>query len=177
MRIAVRFRITTLILASTILASSERFAIASVGNQQQAGQQTSQQTSPLQGVASQIANPGFVQPECSMVCGDLKKKLKANSRNVEVELARWQQRLGLKHDVVRYDDGLSAAEELLHFMATHYRVKPIGNQMNPAFLTYMMMKCFPEAHVDQTHARMSKLVDTLWVAKNLPIEKSIATCK
>jgi hypothetical protein len=175
MRLAVRFRIAILISASLIFASSERFAVASVGSGVQASQQTT--TSALQGAAAQIANPGIVQPECSTVCGDLKKKLKANSRKVEIEHARWQQRLGLKHDVVRYDDGLSAAEELLHFMATHYRVRPIGNQMNPAFLTYMMLKCFPEAHVDQTHARMSKLVDTLWVAKNLSIEKSIASCK
>jgi len=164
-----------LLLALLILASSERFAVASVGGGVQSSQLST--TSPLQGAAAQIANPGIIQPECSTICGDLKRKLKANSRKVDAELARWQQRLGLKHDIVRYDYGLSAAEELLHFMATHYRVKPIGNQMNPSFLTYMLMKCFPEVHVDQTHARLSKLVDTLWLAKNLSIEKNIATCK
>lgn len=112
-----------------------------------------------------------------MVCADLKKKLKANSKKVEAELERWQQRLGVKGDIVRYDEGYSAAEELLRFMVTHYRLQGLGSQMEPAFLTYMMMKCFPEAHVDQNHARMSKLVETIWTAKHLQVEKSIATCK
>jgi len=75
---------------------------------------------------------------------------------------------------------MSAAEGLLEFMVRHFRLsqdRGPRSQLNPAFLTYMMLKCFPEAYQDQTHARMSKLVDTLWTAQHMNIEKDISTCQ
>jgi hypothetical protein len=47
----------------------------------------------------------------------------------------------------------------------------------PQFLVYLMAKCFPEAYVDLDRARLTGLVETLWTAKNLKVEKEISTCK
>lgn len=118
-----------------------------------------------------------VQPDCARVCGDVRAQLKANAKQVDTSYRQWQARLGLKGDVVTYAQGFSAAEELLRFMSSYYKLSAPGNQSQPTFLAYMMGKCFPETHVDPTHAKMSGLVNTIWAAEHLKIETSLNTCK
>lgn len=125
------------------------------------------------------------QLECARVCARIKSKLDANKSLIQNEYRQWQERLGVKkdQDVVTYDrseQDMSAAEGLLEFMVRHFRPsqeRGPRSQMNPQFLTYMMLKCFPEAYQDQTHARMSKIVDTLWTAQHVNIEKDISSCQ
>jgi hypothetical protein len=117
------------------------------------------------------------QGDCVQVCGEVNAKLKRNKKLVDEEYKQWQERLGVKGDVIRFDQGLSAAEELLRFMSTYYRRQAPGQQMEPTFLAYMMSKCFPETYIDASRARMSGLVDTIWAAENLHIEQQINTCK
>jgi hypothetical protein len=40
-----------------------------------------------------------------------------------------------------------------------------------------MGKCFPEAYIDPDRARLHGLVDTIWVAENMKVEKELTTCK
>lgn len=117
------------------------------------------------------------QAECAQVCSGVKAKLKANARQVEYEYKQWQERLGVKSDIVRFDQGYSAAEELLRFMSTYYRRQAPGQQMEPTFLAYVMTKCFPETYVDPSRARMDGLVDTMWAAEHLKIENQMNSCK
>lgn len=129
------------------------------------------------GAASAFPAIAMVQSDCSKVCSDVRASLKSNSKQVEVAYKQWQERLGLKGDVVRYEQGFSAAEEMLKFMSTYYKIQAPGNQMEPTFLAYMMGKCFPESYIDVSHAKMSGLVDTIWAAEHIKIESRLNTCK
>lgn len=143
-------------------------------------------TSPVSAVTRSSAPPSSSsQLACERVCSRIKSRLAANKSSVQTEYKQWQERLGVKkdQDIVTYDrteQEVSAAEALLEFMVRHFRPhqeRGPRTQMNPSFLTYMMLKCFPEAYEDQTHARMSKLVDTIWTARNMNIEKDISSCQ
>jgi hypothetical protein len=144
------------------------------------------------GLASAIANASVpnsstqinVQPraisasgDCSRVCSNIRSRIKASTKLVEAETDLWRQRLGVKTEVITYPQGFSAAEELLRFMTDHFPSHAPGNQAEPQFLVYLMAKCFPEAYVDLDRARLTGLVETLWTAKNLKVEKEISTCK
>ena len=127
--------------------------------------------------AAALAAPG---EDCSRVCDGLRNKLKSNSRSIDAEYQMWQMRLGVKTDVIRYPQGFSAAEELLHFMSTYYVTKAPANQMDAAFLTFLMGKCFPETYIDTDRARLSGLVDTIWLAENVRLTKAqneLSTCR
>lgn len=115
--------------------------------------------------------------DCARVCGGIRAKLKSRSKDVTAENEIWRQRLGVKSEIVTYPQGFSAAEELLRFMAEHYPMRAPGNQAAPEFLSYLMAKCFPDAYVDLDRARLTGLVETIWTAKNLKVEKDIAQCK
>ncbi len=117
------------------------------------------------------------QPDCAAVCARAQRHVQKQSKDIEIELKLWESRLGLKGDVVRYSYGSSAAEELLRFMAPYYIKGSPANSMDPGFLTYLMVRCFPEGYIDLDYARMSSLVKTTWVAKTLKIEKDLFTCK
>ena len=127
--------------------------------------------------APAAVSPGAQQGECIQVCGHVRAKLKADTKLVDEEYKQWQERLGVKGDVVRFDQGYSAAEELFRFMSSYYRRQAPGQQMEPTFLAYMMSKCFPETYIDASRARMSGLVDTIWAAENLHVEQQLNTCK
>lgn len=123
------------------------------------------------------AHAAFQQPDCAQVCNDMRGRIKKNALQFDQEYKQWQERLGLKSDIVRLDQGYSAAEELLRFMSSYYRRHAPGQQMEPPFLVYVMSKCFPEAYIDNSRARMSGLVATVWAAEHLKIERKINTCK
>lgn len=115
--------------------------------------------------------------ECRKVCAEIRVKVSSEKKSVAGEYNIWRERLGVKGDTVTYLKGYSAAEELLKFMSNYYVTKSPERQMDPAFLAYFMGKCFPESFVDVDHAKLSGLVDTIWAAKNLKIEKSVNSCK
>ena len=128
-------------------------------------------------VAGMISTAQAAIPDCKQVCGDVRTKLKHDSKDVKNEYERWKERLSLKSDTVTYLRGYSAAEELLKYMSTYYETKAPENQMDPQFLSYLMGKCFPETFVDVDRAKLSGLVDTIYAAKNLPLEKKLNSCK
>lgn len=135
------------------------------------------------------ARAAISQPECSKVCASARSQSKSHAKKIDREYQQWRQRLGLKQesDVVRYDTDLtgeadtrpqqSAAEHLLKFMSRYMPAGTPGTQDNPDFLAYMMAKCFPEAEVDSSHARLSTLAETVWVAGNVKIEKNLTICR
>ncbi len=117
-----------------------------------------------------------VGESCPKVCADIKAFIRRDARNVELEYERWMERLGLKGDIVIYPREESAALRLLRYMANDYVTRAPENQMSIEFLAELMNKCFPEAVVDEERARMSALVQILWAANKLQIEKQIYLC-
>ncbi len=117
------------------------------------------------------------ESDCVKVCTSIRNRLHANSKQVNAEYKLWQERLAVTADVIRFPQGFSAAEELLRFMSTYYVTKAPDNQMQPTFLAYEMGKCFPEAYIDVDRARLSGLVDTIWVAQNMKIAGALSNCK
>lgn len=113
---------------------------------------------------------------CNKVCAEIRAFLRRDANNVKTEYERWMERLALKGDIVTYHGGESAAHGLLRFMANDYVTRAPENQMTMEFLDSLMNKCFPDAIVDIDRARMSELVNILWAAKNLMIEKKMNAC-
>lgn len=113
---------------------------------------------------------------CKRVCAEIRAFLRRDAANVRTEYERWMERLALKGDIVTYHGGESAALGLLRFMANDYVTRAPENQMTMEFLDSLMNKCFPDAIVDIDRTRMSELVNILWAAKSLVLEKKINSC-
>ena len=127
----------------------------------------------LTATAELIASSG----DCNKVCSQVRARILNQKPAVAEEYKIWKERLGVKGDTIMYLRGYSATEELLKFMSSYYVTRAPEGQMEPAFLTNLMGKCFPKSFVDIDHARLSGLVDTVWAAKTLRVEKAINSCK